>query len=388
MESTETIISKAQALQQETVALRRHLHRHPELSFQEEKTSQFVAEKLSELGYRVRTGIGKTGVIADLSEGKAVAIRAELDALSINETNRTTYSSDTAGVMHACGHDANMACVIAAAKLLTLDKPSGNIRILMQPAAEESSDEEGKAGTVRMIEDGALQDVSCIIALHLDATIAPGKVGIIAEPPQAASDSYKITIRSSCQEGSNEGDALLIATAVAARIYEISQRIKVETKGATLKLASMHSSSTNADQLSQEVELQGTLSGMSKEIRRALVNDLETACQTARAMGGDFSIEYHLLRQGAANSPEISELMRDVACDLIGKENVLTVKRKTWTEDFASFTHVVPGALILLGGEIASNRRSHHSATFDIDESGLYIGAAILAEAARRLSKQ
>ncbi len=383
MESTETIISKAQALQNETVALRRHLHRHPELSFQEEKTSQFVAEKLSALGYRVKTGIGKTGVIADLSEGKAVAIRAELDALSINENNRTAYSSDTAGVMHACGHDANMACVLTAAKLLALDKPAGNVRILMQPAAEESCDEEGKAGTVRMIEEGALDDVSCIIALHLDATIAPGKVGIIAEPPQVAADGYKITI----QSGSG-GDALQIANIVAGKIYEICKHGEKENKGATIKLTSMQSSSSNADQPSEHVELQGSLTGKSKEVRRTLMNDLEQACQIARSMGAECSIEYRLLRHGPANSPEISELMRAISCEFLGKENVITVKRKTWTEDFASFTHVVPGALILLGGEIASNRRSHHSATFDIDESGLYLGAAILAETARRLMDQ
>lgn len=388
MENTETIINKAQALQQETVTLRRHFHRHPELSFQEEKTSGFVAAKLSELGYKVRTGIGKTGVIADLSQGNAVAIRAELDALAINENNRTTYSSDTAGVMHACGHDANMACVLTAAKLLTFDKPIGNVRILMQPAAEESCDDEGKAGTVKMIEDGALQDVSCIIALHLDATIAAGKVGIIAEPPQVAADSFKITIHSCNRESENNQDALYVANLVAAKIYDICKRNNAESRGATLKLASIQSSSSNADQPSEQVELQGTLSSQSKEIRRALISDLEQACQTAKTMGGDFSIEYRLLRQGATNSPEISELLREVSCELIGKENVLTVKRKTWTEDFASFTHVVPGALILLGGEIASNRRSHHSATFDIDESGLYIGAAILAEAARRLSSQ
>jgi amidohydrolase len=385
MENTETIINKAQALQQETVSLRRHLHRHPELSFQEDKTSGFVADKLTELGYKVRKGIGKTGVVADLSQGNAVAIRAELDALAINENNRTTYSSDTAGVMHACGHDANMACVLTAAKLLMLDKPEGNIRILMQPAAEESCDEEGKAGTVRMIEDGALQDVSCIIALHLDATIAAGKVGIIAEPPQVAADSFKITIHSVRQESENSQDALYIANLVASKIYDICKRNHEENRGATLKLASIQSSSSNVDQLSDKVELQGTLSVQSKEIRRALVSDLEQACQTAKSMGADFDIEYRLLRQGATNSPEISELLREVSCELIGTENVLTVKRKTWTEDFASFTHVVPGALILLGGEIASNRRSHHSPTFDIDESGLYIGAAILAEAARRL---
>lgn len=385
-----TVLDRARELQNEAVAIRRHLHQHPELSFKETETADYLARGLEGLGYEVKTSVGKTGLVGNLGGGAPIALRAELDALPLNELNRISYASKNPGVMHACGHDANMACVLIAARLLKELPADGGVRIIMQPAAEESADESGKAGTTLMIEEGALDGVKAIIALHVDATLPVGKVGIITEPVIGATDSYRVVIDSGVLTGepSFAGlDAVALSSLAMQEIYALAKRYESATRPAKINIATVKSSSTSPETLSQKVELAGKLYAPSKEMRRNLMTDLEHALQIVKSNGGDLEVEYSILSHGETNSPEISQLLREVAVDMIGGENVITIKRKTWTEDFAAFTNIVPGSLFLLGGEIISSRRTHHSPTFDIDESGLYIGAAILAEAARRLAR-
>ena len=153
MSSTSSVLEKAKKLQPQIVELRRYLHAHPELSFHEFETAKLSAEKLAQLGYSVKTGVGKTGVVADFGKndsGITIAVRADMDGLPIEETNKTAYLSKNNGVMHACGHDAHVSCGLAAAEILTGEETGGRIRMLMQPA-EEFGDAEGKSGAYRML---------------------------------------------------------------------------------------------------------------------------------------------------------------------------------------------------------------------------------------------
>ncbi|MCB0095263.1 MAG: amidohydrolase, partial [Caldilineaceae bacterium] len=174
------MLEQANAIREQLVAWRRDFHMHPELSFQEQRTARVVAQTLEEMGIEVQTGVGKTGVVGYLGEGAPViGIRADMDALPIQEENDVPYASQTPGIMHACGHDAHTAMLLGVAKLLSEmpDRPAGQIRFLFQPS-EEAADDENKTGAMRMIEDGALQDVDRTIALHVASDLTAGQIEI------------------------------------------------------------------------------------------------------------------------------------------------------------------------------------------------------------------
>jgi amidohydrolase len=389
--SNSSVLDQAKKLQTEIVDLRRHLHSEPELSFYEHKTADLAAKKLDGLGYKVKRGVGKTGVTADLGTGTTVAIRADMDGLPIDEANQKGYASKNKGVMHACGHDAHVSCALAAAKILSGEKQelNGRIRMLMQPA-EEFGDQEGKSGAYRMLEDDALAGVGAIIGLHMDATIPAGKVGIIPGPIMAAADSFTVTIQGRGGHGAYPEttiDAVVVASQVIGCIQQIVSRRISALEPAIITVGSFHSSSTRGNIISDHVTLEGTFRTFNKDVRKQIMEELERACAVARVLGGDYKIEYELGYPTTVNDPEITEIMRGAAIDLIGIDNVLAIKPRTWSEDFSMFAEVVPGAFMFLGAEIEGDRRSHHSDTFDLDESGLFIGTAVLAETAKRLIK-
>lgn len=382
-----SVLDKAKQLQSEIVEMRRYLHEHPELSFHEHETAKLMAEKLETMGYKITKGVGKTGVLGDMGAGPAVAIRADMDGLPIDELKDRKYASKNQGVMHACGHDAHMSCALAAAKILAGEKLGGRIRMLMQPA-EEFGDDEGKSGAWRMIEDEALEGVKSIIGLHMDATLPAGKVSIMPGPVMAAADGFKITVQGKGGHGAYPEttiDAVVLGAQVVQAIQQIVSRRVSALDPAIVTIGSFQSSSTRGNVISDSVVLEGTFRTFSHEVRQKIVEELERACSVARMLGGDFKIEYEMGYPTTVNDPRITEVMRQAAIDLIGEENVITTKPKTWSEDFSMFAEKVPGAFMFLGAEIEGSTRSHHHPAFDLDESGLYVGTAILAETARRL---
>jgi len=389
MTTTTTALEQAKQLEQEIIELRRHLHEQPELSFHEHKTADLAAEKLTGLGYTVKRQVGKTGLFGDIGQGTCVAIRADMDALPIQETNEKSYRSKNEGVMHACGHDAHVSCALAAAKILAGNARDlkGGIRMLLQPA-EEFGDDEGKSGACRMLEDGVLEGVSAIIGLHMDATVPAGQVGIMDGPVMAAADGFTITIRGKGGHGAypeSTIDAVVLGAQVVQAIQQIVSRRVSALEPAIVTIGSFHSSSLRGNIISEEVVLEGTFRTFNKDVRKKIMEELDRACSIARILGGDYHIHYEMGYPTTVNDANITRVMREVAIELIGEKNVLEIPKKTWSEDFSMFAEVVPGAFMFLGGEVKGDRRSHHSATFDIEESGLYIGTAILSETAKRL---
>ena len=176
------MLQRAREIEKQLVAWRREFHSHPELSFQEIRTSARVAEVLESLGYHVRTGVGRTGIVTERGQGHPIiAIRADMDALPLQEANDVPYASQIPGVMHACGHDAHTAIAAGVATLLAQETYRGTIRFLFQPA-EEVGDDEGISGAPRMVEDGAMEGVDKVLALHVDASVAVGDITIGAGP--------------------------------------------------------------------------------------------------------------------------------------------------------------------------------------------------------------
>lgn len=387
MQTTATLADRARALQDEIVSLRRYIHAHPELSFEEFETAKLAAERLSNLGYQVKSGLARTGLIADRGRGVTVAIRADMDGLPVQEATGAPYQSTRANVMHACGHDAHVSCALAAARLLAEEKLPGRLRFLMQPA-EENGDEEGVSGAKRMIEHGAMDGVDAVIGLHVDATLPAGRVAIMPGPVMAAADAFKITIKGKGGHGAYPDttiDSVVVAGQVILAAQQIVSRRISALEPAVVTIGSVHSSSTRGNVISDSVTLSGTIRSFTEPVRQKLIDELNRVCHMVRCFGADYQIEWELGYPATVNDPKVVEVMRQSACDLIGPENVVDVPPKTWSEDFSMLAQVAPGAFMFLGAEIANDRRTHHSPTFDIDESGLYMGSAILAETALRL---
>ncbi len=385
------VLQQAQAMHDELVRLRRDIHQHPELGFAEHRTARLVAEELKGLGCRVREGVGRTGVVAELGEsGPVVAIRADMDALPIQEENDVMYRSLNAGVMHACGHDAHVAMALGAAKILAREKPTGRVRFLFQPS-EERDDPEGKSGAYRMIQDGAMEDVSVILAQHVDSQVPAGQIEIVAGPASAFEDSFYLTIRGVGCHGAfphNGLDPIYLANHVMDALYHIVPRRLDPTEAAVVTIGTLQAG-TAANIIPDVVEMSGTLRSHARRVREQLILEVERACSIARTLGGDYQLRIQPGYPAMVNNPELARLVREVASELAGVENVRTGRAQLGAEDFALFASDgrARGMMFFLGVKSADDYRPAHSSIFDIDESALPLGTAILVESVQRIQR-
>lgn len=286
------MLARAKGLKGELIRLRRAIHRHPELGFREVKTAALIAVTLESLGIKVQIGVAKTGVIGYLGEGgPVVAIRADMDALPIQELNEVAYRSQLPGVMHACGHDAHVAMALGAAILLKETEVEGEVRFLFQPS-EEHLDEEGKSGAMRMVEERAMEGVEAILALHVDSETESGIIKISPGPMAAAVDSFKATIVGRGCHGAypHRGvDPIFIAGQVILAIQGIVSRRIDPVKQAVISIGTIHGG-TAENIIPEEVELTGTIRSFDQGVREQLHAELEKAFQVARTLGGDFRL--------------------------------------------------------------------------------------------------
>lgn len=381
------MLKRAKELKSGIVRLRRAIHRHPELGFEEVKTAALVAQTLESLDIKVRREIAKTGVVGYLGEeGPRVAIRADMDALPIQELNEVPYRSQVPGVMHACGHDAHVATVLGVAMLLADRELPGQVRFLFQPS-EEKQDEEGKSGAGRMVEEGAMEGVEAIIALHVDSETTD--VGLIRISPGAicaAVDTFKATIRGEGCHGASPHsgrDPIFISGQVIGAVHGIVSRHIDPMKPALISIGAIHGG-TAANVIPSEVRLEGTIRSLEEEVREELHTELERAFEVARALGGDYSLTIQRGEPVMVNDDKVSELIRQVAIDLLGEGHVLPMEPEMGGEDFGILAREAPGAMFYLGTRKKGEMRLAHSPNFDIDEEALPIGAAILAQSVLR----
>lgn len=387
------MLDQAKALSQELIRLRRDFHRHPELGFQEVRTARVVAETLQEIGgMTIRTGVGKTGVVADLGTGSGptIAIRADMDALPILEKTEAEYASINPGVMHACGHDAHTAILLGVAHLLkdtfAQNNLQGNVRFLFQPA-EEVADSEGISGAPRMIEDGALEGVDAIIALHMDSTSPCSTVSIQCGWSSAAADTFDAWLTGTGGHGAFphlNTDPLWMLAPVLMALHGIVARRVDPLKAAVVSLGQVHAGKAS-NVIPGEVYLQGTLRSFDPEVREQLIVEVERALELTRSLGGDYRLKIERGYPAGWNDPTVTNWLSSVSADLLGAEQVKPECMSMGAEDFAFMGQKAPGAMIMVGAAKADGLvRNHHTDIFDIDEQALPIGAAILAETARR----
>ncbi len=381
------MLERARKIAEQMTEWRRDFHMHPELGFQETRTAGRVAEVLAALGYRVRTGVGRTGVVAELGEGHpVVAIRADMDALPIQDVKDVPYRSQVPGVMHACGHDAHTAIAMGVATLLKEEEFPGTVRFLFQPA-EEVEDSEGLSGASRMIEDGAIEGADYVLALHVSAEIPTGDVALRAGPACAGVDTFYATIIGEGGHGSaphTTVDPIYITAHVMQVLYGIISRRINPTEPGVVTIGSIHGGSVD-NVIPDQVKMTGTIRYNDTAVQERLHEEITRAMEIAKTMGGDYTLDIVIGYPPIINNEGIVNLLRDTAAKMLGSEHIREAERLMGAEDFSFFARHAPGAMLRLGALIEGDKRLHHNPRFDIDERCLPIGAAILAESALRL---
>ena len=387
------LLKQAQALQDDMVAWRRDIHMHPELSFTETRTANLVVQTLREMGIEAQPGVGRTGVVARIGDGDGpkIGIRADMDALPIDEANDVPYKSQNLGVMHACGHDAHTAILLGVSRILNemSDRPAGEVRLLFQPS-EEKWDEDGISGASAMIQDEALEDLDAVIALHVSSTDEAGTVKVGDGYMMAAVDSFDATIKGEGTHGASPHmgrDPIVLAAQVINAIQAIRSRWTDPTKPSVVTIGAIHGGTTT-NVIPHEVTLLGTIRTYEESVREQIHEELHKAFSVAKTLGGDYELNIQRGYPALYNAPEVAGLLRDVAAEAIGADKVKVGEPGMGAEDFAYMAQKAPGAMMILGAKYDGVNRPHHSPIFDIAEDPMQYGAAILAETAVRLLKQ
>jgi amidohydrolase len=367
-------------------AVRRDLHRHPELAYEEQRTASVVAKLLREWGIEVHEGIGRTGVVGVIaagSSGKAIGLRADMDALPIQETSGAPHASVNAGVAHSCGHDGHTAMLLCAARYLRETRRfDGRVHLLFQPA------EEGLAGARAMIEDGLFKRFPCaeVYALHNWPTLPAGTIATRAGPIMGASDRFTITVRGVGGHAALPhlaADAVLCAAQIVTGAHTLIARRIDPTATAVLSITRIQGgSSFNA--LPAEVQLFGTVRSFDPAVQDRLEATLrEWVDLAAKAAGCSASLEYDRIYPATVNDAACAQHALDAAGALFGQ--ALRVEAPAATaEDFAFMLQQVPGAYIWLGSRKGAGSPSLHHPSFDFNDEALPAGAALLASLAER----
>jgi amidohydrolase len=376
-------LEQAEAQRDYLIAARRRIHQHPELSFQEEETAHYVADELRALGYEPEEGIGGFGVRAVLrgaAPGKTIALRADMDALPIDEENDLPFRSQVPGVMHACGHDAHTAILLATARALRAERSrlAGNVVFLFQPAEELPP-----GGAKAMIEAGALENphVDAIFGLHQGVAFDVGKIAVAPGPRSASSDSFRLTI---IGRGGHAAmphrtvDPVAITGLVITSLQHVVSRHVTPMQPAVLTIGSVHGG-TKENVIPDEVVLAGTVRTFDQLVREDIPRRIEAIVKgITEAHGAHYKLDYSFGYPVLQNEREMAHLAREAAERALGPENVVRAEPAMAAVDFAYYLQRVPGAFCSLGAGTPgqSERPSSHSPRFVLDERGLPAGVA------------
>jgi amidohydrolase len=369
------------------VRLRRDLHQHPELSFREFRTSERVTKQLKDLRISVKTGVAKTGVVGLLTgkkRGKTVALRADMDALPITEQTNLPYKSKNNGLMHACGHDAHMACVIGAAMILSelKDELSGSVKFIFQP-----SEESPPGGAKPMIQAGVLRNpkVDGIFGLHCDSAIPVGRIGVMEGTSMAQEDSFDLTITGISGHGArpHDGvDAIVVAAQVIQALQTIASR-KIDPVQPVVVSVGKIQGGTKRNIICDRVVLEGTARSLNQEVARRIPRLLkEITAGITESAGASFKLKYTPDYPVLINDPRATDLARATIARMFGKRAIFEITKPLMgAEDFAYFLKKVPGTFLRLGIRNPKKNAVYpwHHPQFTVDEDAMKVGASTLA---------
>jgi amidohydrolase len=375
---------------QELIDVRRDLHAHPELAFEEIRTAGVVAERLKAMGLAARTGVGKTGVLATIKggrPGRTVLLRADMDALPIHEENQTPYRSLADGKMHACGHDCHTSILLGITKQLLADADSlpGSVRLCFQPA------EESGGGALSMIADGALEGPKpdAAFGLHVWQDLDLGKVGVTTGAFMAAVDEFTVTVTGKGAHAAMPHfgvDPVVCAAHIVTALQSIASREVSPLLEVVVSVTQFHAGSA-FNIIPESAWLNGTCRVFDDEVWKSLPGRFERIVEgVARTFGCTAKIEYQRHNRPTVNHAGMAVIAREAAAEVVGRENVVEDLRTMGGEDFSWFLEKVPGCFIAIGSRNTAKGliHAHHHPRFDVDEGCLAIGAEVLLRTARR----
>ncbi|MGL4671625.1 M20 family metallopeptidase [Cetobacterium sp.] len=365
------------------IEMRREFHKYPEQSFQEFRTSKRIAEELAKFGIEFKI-VAKTGVVGFINKGKKgkkIALRADMDALEVQECNDLEFCSVNKGVMHACGHDGHTAMLLGAAKVLNeiKDEIDGEIKLYFQPAEEIAQ------GALKMFEEEPLTGIDGCFGIHLWSDVPCGKVSVEAGPRMASADLFEIVITGKGGHGSlphQTVDAVVTASALVMNLQSIVSREISPLESSVVTVGSFNSG-TRFNVIANQAVLKGTTRTFNPEIRNNFENILKRVtkgtCDTYRATG---EVKYTFGTAPSINDERCSEIAAQSVKTLLGDDGIIKMEKITGGEDFCYFLQQVPGVLAFVG---AGNPEKgahypHHHEKFSIDEDCLEIGAALYAQ--------
>jgi len=367
--------------------IRRQIHQYPEVGMKEFRTTALIRKKLDEMGIPYRDEVGGTGIVGLITgngSGKVIGLRADMDALTIHEATGAEYASKIDGVMHACGHDAHVAMLLGAARLLNKlkDEFKGSVKLLFQPA------EEGPGGAKPMIEDGALKDprVDAVVGFHVSSGRKTGLIGIKRGPTHAAMNEMELAIIGKSGHAAypqNSIDAIYMAARVITGLQSLISRRLDPLEPGVITIGTIKGG-YRLNIIADRVEMKGTIRYLKEETGdklRGWIEDMVSG--VTGSMGGSYELKFPGSYPPAVNNPELADKIDKYLTDLLGKERIFIVEKPTMgSEDFAYFDREVPGAFLRLGsgGENGEFSAPHHHQEFDIDEKALITGCAAFAK--------
>lgn len=372
---------------EDTVNSRRHLHSNPELSYKEYNTAKFVAKKLLEYGLNPTTGVAETGVVAMIEgknpSSKTIALRADMDALPIQEANDVPYKSSTQGVMHACGHDVHTSSLLSSARILNQlkDQFEGSIKLIFQPGEEKNP-----GGASIMIKEGVLENPrpTSIIGQHVMPLVPVGKIGFREGMYMASCDEIYLTVIGKGGHGAAPElaiDPIVIASHIIIALQQVISR-NASPKQPTVLTFGKISGEGATNIIPNEVKIAGTFRAMNEEWRAsALARIKKMAESIAEGMGGRCEVDISKGYPYLENNPEVTQRIRTAAELYVGKENIVDIDITLGAEDFSYYSQVIPASFYRLGTRNESKGITSyvHTPTFDIDEDALKIAPGLMA---------
>jgi amidohydrolase len=376
------------ATTQHLITHRRELHASPELSFKEDETARYIAERLDTLGVdKLTQGVGGTGVVAEIRgarPGRSVLVRADMDGLPLTETADVPFRSTRAGVMHACGHDVHMAIALELARWLADRRHElpGMVRFAFQPAEEQAG------GAKAMIDAGVLTGIDRVLGLHVWSQLPTGHVAVPQGVVMASADMFTVIIRGRGGHGAQPHltiDAVVIAAQVVTALQTLVSRETSPGSPVVITLGSVHGG-TAANIVAGEVVIQGTLRTFDAELRRHLLARIAQVAEgIAGTMRGSSEFRHDSGTPPTINDPAIARLVSEAATNVVGKDAVVPLEPLMVGEDFAYFLEARPGCFFMVGGAPEGLPVVHHTPEFRIDERCLPIGLQVMTAAALRL---
>jgi amidohydrolase len=382
-------LAQAAGMKSEAVAIRRDLHAHPELRFEEVRTAATVAAYLRELGLEVRTGVAETGVVGLLRGGRVgptVMVRADMDALPIQEENDAEYASRRQGVMHACGHDGHTTIGLMTARLLSSmrDEVPGTVKFVFQPAEETLN------GARAMIAAGVLENprVDAALGLHLWSTSPLGTVSSRPGPLLAAADSLHVVVRGKGGHAAmphNGVDPITTSAHVVTAVQSIVSRNVSPLEAGVISFGTIHGG-TALNVIPEEVALTGTIRTFKESVRKTMHRRVQEVIEgTAAAFGAAAEVNVTPVCEPTVNDARMTELVMDTARRMFGDEKTVSTEGVMGSEDMSFFLREVPGCFFFIGAARAAGPNfAHHNPRFDFDEDVLPLGAALMGAAVLR----